>query len=328
MRMLLKAKYIILSVLFLVVLIVGTKYGWLVQRYTFAQALQNQLVPTMDIENDLRRCFRTCDVKDKAFAHRVSEILESADKGETPLRDQFPALRKILTESAQRYADDGLVRSAVEVLTASMSLNEELLKDSKFQEEIYIAIEKLAARNPRNGHVYFAKGLALFQKNPHDENAIAAFRKCLLILPTESQCRDGYEKAVTAYTNLRCPTEAIEPSLAFNFVENGKPETLFSLAPTEISEMVQTMKGEHETLQLRLKEGAQKRLQPLTAMKSEIDVQILKNAETLTTLTVDATVLGDRGAISAANANPADAEVFERLCTKPVQLDLPKSLRL
>jgi tetratricopeptide (TPR) repeat protein len=326
MKMLFKAKYIILSLLFIVALLVGTKYGWLVQRYTFSKTLQNEMFPAEDIKRDLNRCLRTCDDKDKAFALRFLNLVQEVEDGKRTLPEQMPEMSKIISEATNNYLEAEAVKSAVEMYTAALALN-----DPSTINEVYVGIEKLAAKYPRNGHVYFALGSALFQKNPRDEKAMGSFRKCLLILPTESSCQAGYSKAVKMYTTPRCESGGISSAVTVT-IASGMPEEVLPLSPEDIAQLSPGVNDqEQEILWLEWSPTGKKKLQEVFNPEKTQSVHLALEKNLIASSLLSKESLTEP--LTLKSVSPPDIEgkslsLFEQVCARPLRPELPKKFKL
>jgi tetratricopeptide (TPR) repeat protein len=342
MRLLFKAKYIILSVLFLILLLVGTKSGWLVQRFTFAKALQHDLTPNAALKNDLNRCLRTCNPKDKILAERfVQNILLPIETQSVSFEAKLPELRKIILEAANNYIEARDTRSAVEVYDSALALNSRINfepeRDLQFLNEIHSGIERLVAKFPRNGHAYYIWGKSLFLRNSRDERSMAAFQKCLSILPTESACQQGLETATTAYTEVRCEISGLKPGVVVTLDKKDKfdekqvvqPEVAFG--PKEISEIwpVQNQ-SESNSLMVRFTDNGMSQLRKAYRDGTANSVSLKTEEKTLATAVLSLEAFLSSNAVRFEFTTPPDPStaVFETVCLRPQRPELPKKLSL
>lgn len=351
MRLLFKAKYIILAILFLVLLLVGTKSGWLVQRYTFAKAIQHELVPghepksessadlRSDLPSDLRRCLRSCNPRDKALAERfLQNVALPLQSGEISIESKLSEIRKIFLEAASNYIEVKDVRSAVEVYNVVLDLNSRIQyepeRDLPFLNEIHTAIERLVARFPRNGHAYFILGKSLYLRNSRDVKSLAAFKKCLAILPTESACKDGFEKALGSYTQARCEANGLVPGVKFEMNKtdvNTDPLNGLFLNSDEISEVwAETSANEKASLMVRFTDSGMTQLRKAYRDGSANVVNLKIEDKTLATAPLSLESFLSSNAIKFADVGLEEQTlpVFEAVCKQPQRPELPQKLSL
>jgi tetratricopeptide (TPR) repeat protein len=323
MNSLLKAKYIIFAVVFVVFLLVGTKYGWLVQRYTFSQAMvRHPIGSDPGLKNDLNRCIRTCDEKDQESASAALAILNQVDEANKNLPEKIVELRPILQQAIHKYEQAGEVKNAAEVYKSALGLEErEDLKsasDPQFAELVYRGIEVLAGKFPRNGHAYEILGMARMQRNPRDESAIAAFKKCLTILPTEGTCRAGYDKAVRAYAAPYCQGAGLSSQVQIKS-ENGEPV----INAGDVAELhVSSQDSEKESVLFTLTSEGHKKLQEKFPSLNAGALNLFFGEENLGTVET----VRDNPASTALRANRPG--LFARLCPDPKSNVLPTGLKL